>query len=188
MSEFISQFVFNTFREFSILVTGPFVVLEMLWVIVPILFMIFLLTFYLTEHENEKNGWRDALTNSVALCFVSIDLLRTLYNQTSPASIENLFKEPWLLLFIGFILFQGLFFAYSSFRHQLPKLILKFITSPIGVYVQTYVVTVLVYTQTSPTIHTISAILLLYLCVSWILFVFSDYVRKKIMHVEDIQI
>lgn len=184
----MSNFIVETFQEFSLLVAGPFVVLEMLWVVVPLVIMIFLLTFYLTEYATEQGTWRDALTNSVALCFVAIDLLRKMYTQTVPSSIENFANHPWLLLFIGVIMFQGLFFAYSSFRHRLPKFFLKFITSPLGVYVQMYVATVLVYTQTDPNIHTIFAILLLYLCVGWVLFMFSGYIREKLMHVENIQI
>ena len=180
------NFFVSIFEEFSFLVSAPFLFPNMLWIVVPIVILIFLLTFYFTEYANEKYGWDDAFTNSIALFFVCIDSLRYMYNYTEPASLDNLFLYPYQLIFILFIMLEGLVMTYSSLKHKLPNSLRKFITTPLGVYIQMYLLIVLVYTKINPTLITLVAALLLFGCMYIILLQFSSYIRTRVMHVEDI--
>ena len=182
----MQEIIIAIFEEFSFLVAAPFLIPEMLWIVAPIFVLVFLLTFYFTEYANEKYGWDDAFTNSIALFFVCIDSLRYIYHYSEPASFDNFMLYPYHVMFVLLIMFEGLFLTYSSFKHRLPIFLRKFITTPLGVYIQMYLLVVLVYTKTIPTLHTLGAIILLFASLSIILLVFSAYIRKKVMHVEDI--
>lgn len=180
------DFFLAIFTEFSFLVSAPFLFPEMLWIVIPIVTLVFLLTFYFTEYANERYGWDNAFTNSIALFFVCIDSLRYMYQYQDVVSIESLMLYPYKILFIFIIMLEGLFIMYSSFKHKLPGFLRKFITTPLGIYTQMYILIVLVYTKTDPTLHTLVAMILLFFCMYVLLFQFSSYVRKKVMHVEDI--
>jgi len=153
----------KTLEELALLLQAPALVPEMFWVITPLVAVIFVMTFYFGKHIGEKLGWNTALGNSVVLFFVGIDLLRTIYHYTQPASIWNFAWHPIKITVIAIILIEAVLLSYTAFKHAIPEAVMFFIASPLSVNLQAYVLTTIVYLEIDPTIYTLVAALILFL-------------------------
>jgi len=158
-----NPFVRQTLFEFDSLLKAPFDVPEMWWIVAPLLAVIFIMTFYFGKYIKEKLGYNTALGNSVVLFFVCIDLLRHIYNYTSPASFENYAWNPLTTAIILMIILESILLLSAAFEHALPEKVMYFIASPVAVNVQAYVMAAIVYTQSEPTFYTFMAALLLFI-------------------------
>jgi hypothetical protein len=156
-------FVRQTLFEFNSLVKAPFDVPEMWWIVVPLLAVIFVMTFYFGKYINEKLGWNTALGNSVVLFFVCVDLLRKIYNYTFPPSFENYAWYPVITAIIFVIILESVLLLSAAFKHALPEKVMYFIASPVAVNVQAYVMAAVVYTRADFTFYTLFAAVLLFI-------------------------
>ena len=48
---------------------------SMIWIVVPLLMALLLMTIYFAKYRDEELGWNTALGNSLVLIFVSVALL-----------------------------------------------------------------------------------------------------------------
>jgi len=151
----------QTLDELVLLIKAPFIVPEMWWMVVPLFAILMLMTFYFGRYIREKIGWNTALSNSVVLFFVGIDLLRTVYHYKFPPTIWNFAWHPIPVLIILLVMFEGALLSYEAFRHGLPSAVMFFMASPLSVNLQAYVLTAIVYLQIKPTIYTFYAAIIL---------------------------
>lgn len=163
--------------EFWSLLGAPLEVPEMWWIITPLIAVILVSTFYFGKYINEKFGYDTALSNSIVLFFVCIDLLRNIYNYTEPASFENYAWSPITTALILIIILESVLLLSAAFRHSLPEKFMFFVASPVAVNVQAFVMAAVVYTKTEPTMYTLFAGLLLF-----VLLMISLRIIKEIEH------
>lgn len=149
----------ETLNELGLLFRAPILVPEIWWIITPLIFLVFILTFYFGKYIKEELGWNTALSNSIVLVFICIDLLRTIYHYTQPASVWNFAWHPEKVAIIFFIMLEGMLLSYTAFKHALPKWVMFFIASPASVNSQAYILTTIIYLQIEPTIYTLYAAL-----------------------------
>jgi len=152
----------QTLFEFYSLLGAPIEVPQMWWIVVPLLVVIFVMTFYFGKYINEKLGYNTALGNSVVLFFVCVDLLRNIYNYTFPASFENYAWYPVTTAIIFIIILESILLLSAAFKHALPEQVMYFIASPVAVNVQAYVMAAVVYTKADFTFYTLFAAILLF--------------------------
>jgi len=152
----------RTLTEFWLLLKAPLHAPEMWWIITPLIVITFVMAFYFGKYIREKLGWNTALGNSIVLLFVSIDLLRTIYQYTIPASWMNFLGHPVEVLIIAAVIIEGLLLSYTAFEHALPAKVMFFIASPLPVNVQAYVLTAVVYAKLLTTWYTLLAAILLF--------------------------
>jgi len=143
----IQQLAKEFVNKFSALFYAPSQHSEMIWIVLPLLIVIFSMTFYFSKYKEEELGWNTALGNSLILIFVSIDLFRTIFNITSPGNIQN-FGIYSIATFIVFLLFlEGVLLLLVNFTHLLPKKIAYFLSSPLSVNLTAYVLICLIYSK-----------------------------------------
>jgi hypothetical protein len=59
-------------QRFLEILSAPSVHQEMIWIVLPLLLIIVLMTVYFAKYKDEELGWNTALGNSFILIFVSI--------------------------------------------------------------------------------------------------------------------
>lgn len=157
-------FTERTLSEFEALLRAPLVAPDILWIIFPLAVTAFVMILYFGVYRKEDMGWNTALGNSVVLLFVVMDLLKLMYNYTDPASVLNYLDHPMKVGFIALITLEAIFLIIITSRHAIPKAIAFFLTSPISINSQAYVLITVVYTRHEPSWYLFSAGFLLFLC------------------------
>lgn len=129
------------------LLIAPKLYPEMIWMIIPLVIVTVVMTFYFGMYRREQLGWNTAVGNSMVLIFVSIDLFRHIFNLTSPGTTLNFIEVPFKSVVAGIIFIEGLFLMFINMMHFLPKRISFAISSPLPVNLTAYLVMTIVYTE-----------------------------------------
>lgn len=157
------EFVWSeTVKELWYLVRAPLIVPELWWIITPLIVTLLVMTFYFGKYHREELGWNTALTNSIVLIFVGIDLLRTVYHYSTPPSFWNLLLHPVTVVIIFFVMLEGYYLAKAAFAHAVPRKIMFLVASPLSINLQAYVLAVFVYGSTDPNVYMVLGALLLF--------------------------
>ncbi len=146
-SAILQFFISKAVPRFIEVVTVPFNEPGVFWIVIPLIISMVLMQLYFGRHREEELGWNTAFGNSIALIFVSMNLLQFLYNKFGWATFD-LINPPsykiWLVIGIGTISLVQLIINYF---HAIPKRIAFFINSSIPTNMTAYIAIVLVYTQ-----------------------------------------
>jgi len=153
----------RTWQEFVLLLKAPLIQPEMWWIITPLIVTFIVMTFYFGVYRREELGWNTALGNTIVLLFVTLDLLRHIYNYSIPGSLHNFATYPLNFLIVFIVILEAIFLFRFAFTHAIPKQVMFFIASPLPVNLQAYIITALVYLRFQPNMYTISAAVLLFL-------------------------
>ncbi len=164
------KYVWNeTYAEFLRLLKAPLLKPEMWWIITPLIIITILMTFYFGKYIREKLGWNTALGNCITLFFVGLDLMRNIYNYTEPASWLNYLNHPAKTIIIGIVLLEAILLSYTAYKHAVREWFMFLIASPISVNTQAYLLIAIVYGKWIESWFTLSASIMLFLCLVVIL-------------------
>ncbi len=133
------EYIINVWYRFIELVYSPMHYPEMIWILVPLVLTILLMEFYFGRYKFEELGWNTAFANSLVLIFVSIDLVRHLYNSNQLFGVK-------LALVAGVILL-GILLVFFDFFHLAPKWLAFSFSSKLPVNFVALVAVFLVYTE-----------------------------------------
>ncbi|MBW3017508.1 hypothetical protein KY316_03975 [Candidatus Woesearchaeota archaeon] len=123
----------------------------MLWIVAPLAVSIILMQLYFGRNPTEKLGWNTAFGNSIAIIFVSVNLLQYMYRTFGPAVFTVEFASNNIKVLIAFILLGiGFLGMFLDFFHWLPEKLAFFIMSAIPVNLTAYMAIVLVYSDNVP--------------------------------------
>lgn len=88
---------------------------EMFWILAPLLASLLLMELYFDHYKGEHLDWGSAFGNCLVLIFVSLDLLRFLYNRNmlEYVTLENALVIAVLLL--------GIALTLMDFFHVIPR-------------------------------------------------------------------
>jgi len=161
------------------LILAPSQFPEMIWMVIPLIAITFIMTFYFSTHKFEELGWNTAVSNSMIGIFVAIDLLRYMYNLTFPGTIQNWFIDPLKLLVVAGIVAESLFLVFTDWLHFLPKKVAFFISSPLPVNLTSYVVMTIVYTDVAVDFYTLFAALVLFFVLLIVLYSIKVIIRVE---------
>lgn len=145
---------------------------DMLWFVIPLITVTLLMTFYFGKYKKEELGWNTAVGNTLVLVFVSMDLLRHIYNSSSPG-FSNFFLDPPRSIIALIVAIEGIFLLFANFLHFLPKKAAFFISSALPVNLTAYTVMSIVYTDVKVDWLTLWSALFLFL----ILFLFLNMLK-----------
>ena len=130
------------------IVTTPIHHKQALWLIVPLLISTLLMQIYFGRNKDEELGWNTAYGNSIALIYISINLLKIIYDQYGYGFWHALTPElTSKLLFVGIIMLQAFLLAFLDLFHSLPKRLSFFIGSLPSVFAIALVTIVVVHTN-----------------------------------------
>lgn len=143
--DYFREFVWPRIIE---IVTTPIHHKQALWLIVPLLITTILMQLYFGRNKEEELGWNTAYANSIALIYISVNLLKIIYDQYGYGFWNNLTPElTSKLVFIGIIMLQALLLAFLDLFHSLPKRFSFFISSLPSVFVIALVTIVVVHSN-----------------------------------------
>ena len=145
------------------LLIAPKLYPEMIWMIIPLVIVTIVMTFYFGMYKREQLGWNTAVGNSLVLIFVSIDLFRHIFNLTSPGTSINFIEVPFKSIVAGIIFIEGLFLMFINMMHFLPKRISFAISSPLPVNLTAYLVMTIVYTEMVFDLATLCAAIIIFI-------------------------
>ncbi|UZE93765.1 MAG: hypothetical protein IB618_03285 [Candidatus Pacearchaeota archaeon] len=104
----------------------PLINTEMLWILLPLLVALFLMELYFGRYKEEKLGWNSAVSNSIVLFFVGMNLASFLYSKNMLVGLTTVAPEVLEVAsqktFIAFIiLLESIFLLVLNFFHLVSK-------------------------------------------------------------------
>ena len=138
----------SVLERFLELVTAPYTHPDLLWITIPLVIALVAMDIYFGRYWQEELGWNTAFGNSLALLFVTMDLMRELWTSIAVPSFASLVSENLkgviVVLFLGL---GSLWLLLAHFFHILPKKLAFLVSSRLPTTVFAYLAIVLIYTQ-----------------------------------------
>lgn len=144
MIDFFLNFATTLYERFLELALTPINHLETLWMVIPILLTLFAMEIYFGRYKAEEMGWDSVFGNSLVLVFVSIDLVRFLYNQGGWMSF--VYVNPKIAL-VTAVIIEGIALTMMGFYHILPKNIAFNISAALPMNLIAFFSILLIYTD-----------------------------------------
>ena len=126
------------------LIAAPFKYPDMLWIVLPLILTLVAIELYFGKYADENLGWNTALTNTLVLVFVSLNLFQKVFNQSR--GFWKAFSAQGFYIAL-FVVLLGLVLFLIDFMHLLPDKIAMAISSHLPMNLAAYTAIVLVYTN-----------------------------------------
>ena len=133
---------------------------EVLWIVLPLALATLVMVIYFEKYREEKPGWDTHVSNSLVLLFVSITLLRAIYEIGAGDAYNYIDFYPKTLA-VFFLLVFGSVLFFANFEHLFPKKIAEHLSSPLTVNLFTFIIILFVYSHHNIFAEDIFALLLL---------------------------
>ena len=138
---------------------------SMLWAAVPLLASLIIITMYYARYPQEEQGWESAVGNTLVLVFVSIDLIRYVYQNPQVEDIVRVagIPLPMKTFAAALVLLEGFSLLVITYNHMLTKRTMHAVTSPLPVNLTAYVAMSVVYSDIPLDLTTLLAALALFI-------------------------
>lgn len=120
---------------------------ELIWVVFPLFLSTIVMLFYFEKYYDEKPGWNTHVANSLVLLFVSMFLLKHLYN-LEDLGLINFIVHLDKFIFSIILLCLGIIILLLNFNHFLPEKIARHVSSPLNLNLFAYIAILYVYAGT----------------------------------------
>ncbi len=152
-------------HRFEELVMAPANYPDMLWFSIPLLFATIMVAFYFGRYQKEELGWNTAFENSMIFLFVSVDIVRRMYESEVPYTWLNILHNPLYLSITAGLAGFSLLSMWIVYYHLLPKRFTFALFSKVTVRIALYLIMALVYAGVPADWNTVAAALILFLIV-----------------------
>lgn len=125
-------------RSLDILIT-PFIKTDILWIVLPLLLILVMIHLYFGRNRSEELGWNSAFSNSISLIWISVILMRTLYQKNGMDIISDPSSSKSLIL-VGIFASITLILMFFNFFHILPKRLAFTISSSESMYITAFII------------------------------------------------
>jgi len=117
---------------------------DVLWNVLPLAIATVLIIAYFERYKGEEMGWNTYFANSLVLLFVSISLLRFIYNTDSEGLINFADYGAESIACVA-LLGLGILISNFNFSHLLPERFVRYISSPLTINLIAYAIILFVY-------------------------------------------
>lgn len=157
-------------RFVKIIIT-PWLHKETLWMVIPLIIILFLIEAYFGRNKTEQLGWNTAFENTVSLFWIAVLLTKFLIENTPPAEIF-LGRSLRSLILIAVLFTWTLLLLVSDYFHAIPRKIAFFISSEIPINTTAYIFIVLIVGEIPLDKTTVlaSIVLFIFIIVFFVLF------------------
>lgn len=166
------------------IIEQPILNKDMLWILLPLLTALFLMELYFGRYKEEELGWNSAVSNSIVLFFVGMNLCSFLYSKnmligitTVPQALVDIAAKKTFIAF--FILLESVFFIALNFFHLVSRRFAFGISSALIMNYLGVISIVLVYSNLSFDFVMIPAILLLFIITVLFFLILQMLIPKK---------
>ena len=163
--------------RFVELVMAPASEPDMLWFAIPLIIATILMAMYFGRYRREELGWNSSFANTMVFLFVSIDLVRRMYESQEPFSWLNIYDNPlYLTLTIVLAAFSFLSMIVVYY-HLLPKRVAYFVFSNLPVNIAIYTIMTIVYVEVPADWTTVGAGIMLFIVV-WLILKSLQFLQR----------
>lgn len=181
--------IFDKSKE---IVTEPLKHQEMLWMLLPLLTGLFIIEIYFGHYKREELGWNSAVSNSLVLFFVGMNLFSYLSTQgilkqlsfSDGISFSGSEADFIKICVAGFVVFEAVLLFLLNFTHALPKKFAFGISSGLFLNFLGCIAIILVYGDITFDVLLIPAILLIFLFLTIFLSII-EAIEPKSWHTYD---
>ena len=146
--------ILTIYERFMGLIFIPSTNSEVIWIILPLIIAVVLMQLYFGRYKMEDLGWNTAFSNSLIMIFVSMNLLKYLYER----DIIFTASPKTILTFI--LILVGLFIAICNYFHIFQKEFAFILSSSILINITNFLVVLIVYSDFSIDFITLIAAIL----------------------------
>ena len=146
----------------------PLINTEMLWILLPLLTALLLMELYFGRYKKEELGWNSAVSNSIILFFVGMNLCSFLYSKNMligltvvPSDLVSIAAEKTFIALI--LILESISLIVLNFFHLVSRKFAFGISSALIMNFIGVISVVLVYSNIHLDMITIPAILLLFI-------------------------
>ncbi|MBN1544237.1 hypothetical protein JW898_02120 [Candidatus Woesearchaeota archaeon] len=169
----------------SELILAPLNSPEMLWTLAPMMIALVLMQIYFGRNKDKALGWNTAFGNSIALIFISVSLLRSVYISSGDISIKGFLHaavafNDLRIIIIVLLAMYSILLSMISFFHWLPERLAFFMMNSIPINVTAYVVIVLVNSDIPLDRHTLFAGVVIFLVVYAVAMIFRSIIPQSL--------
>ena len=132
--------------RFIELIKAPIDHHNMIWIVLPLIAGLFMMQLYFGRYRKEELGWNTAVGNSLALIFVSVDLIRQIYILNPAPTFDFVFLNFSKLIIVIVIGLWAGWLLLGEFFHLLPKKFAFLVSSSLPTTLIAYIAIILVYT------------------------------------------
>lgn len=155
----------QVWERFLELLSAPANEPEMLWFAIPLVFATLMMTLYFGRYRKEELGWSTAFENTMIFLFISFDLVRRMYNATTPGSWDNILGNSLYLPITAGLALVSVVSMFFVYYHLLPKRLAYVMFSKLPINIGIYVVMTIVYVGVAADWITVGAGILLFAAV-----------------------
>lgn len=139
-------------------IKSPFLDLTALWVLGPILLLWVVLVVYFDKYKKEKLGWNTALGNGISMFWISVMLMRHVFEQGLDQSFAAL-----KIISLGLVIIYALFISIISFKHSLSSNTVFLLASPTPIYFFSAAAVVVAYDALTLNLYTIIGLVIVFI-------------------------
>ncbi len=141
-------FLVKIYPRFLEMMQAPFQNKELVWVLAPLAVSMFLIQVYFGRYKNEELGWESAYGNTIVLTFVSVNLLKHIYDSYGQKIIYAVGTEPFYkTILVLAIVLEALFLMFADFFHKMPKKLSFLLSSSIFINITAFIAIIIVYSS-----------------------------------------
>ena len=148
----MNPFIIESFKAFFKILSTPFTNPELLWQIIPIVFMLIVMETYFGMYKHEKLGWNTALGNGISLFWIIISSMQYMFSNKEYFAWDK-------FAVILFLVVYALFIVYISFSHKISAKKTYIFSSPVVIYFSGYLAFIYAYGKISADLHYLVAII-----------------------------
>jgi len=132
------------------------------WEILPLIVLAIIIILYYGKYNETDLGWNTYTTNALTILFVSVALLRHIYN-LDYLGAGSFLEYPAKSLVTAFLLFLGAFVLRSNFDRIFPKKIVKYISSPLFLTTLAFAIILYVHTTLPDSVELIISLIIIFI-------------------------
>lgn len=142
----------------------PWLSINTLWTILPLILILILIHFYFGRYRTEELGWNSAFSNTISLFWVCIILLRFLFEKYGWYALFTAadFEITKNYILVGFLTLWVILLFIFNFFHIWPKKFAFIISSADSVYISAYIVISLIVGEFPINIQTLAASIIIF--------------------------
>ena len=125
-------------------INAPFRNTDMIWIVLPLMITLIAVELYFARYKDEKLGWNTAMSNTLVLVFVSLNLFQYVFTRTKSFTLA--ISSIGFYIALG-VLALGIFLFILEFFHLIPDFIAMTISAHLPINITAYTAIVMVYNQ-----------------------------------------
>ena len=159
----------NMFDALKEILKSPFRDFSIWWILAPVFILWVVLELYFAKHQNEELGWNTALGNGISLAWITVTLMKYLFE-------NNMVNFNWLkFIIVLLIMCYGFFVAYTSFKHYFSPETTFLLASPSPIYYLSTIAILWSYNVLEISLYVILDLIIIYLIVIGIFALIRKY-------------